>query len=106
MHLLENYRTRYGSYDNHHACGIMRAILVRSLTEDVTVFLPTIQVPVAMLWGQLDEATPFQGAQIMQQLLPRAQLVALATAHHDLMEECPEQVVKLVKQVLMVDHND
>lgn len=98
--ILEQYRTRYGSSDYRAAQGIMRAVLVRAVSEDVTSWLPEVQMPVLLIWGEQDSATPLVSAKLMQQLLSKARLVILKGVGHDLMAERPLEVIKLVKQNL------
>lgn len=98
--ILEIYRMRHGSIDYQMARGVMRAVLVRTLSEDVTAWLPEIRVPALLIWGREDSATPISGAQVMQRLLPQAQLKIIEKVGHDLLSACPDRVLELIKENL------
>jgi pimeloyl-ACP methyl ester carboxylesterase len=71
---LQLYKNSFGSQDYRNAHGIMRAILVKSVNEDLTKLLPLIAVPTLLLWGEDDMVTPVVLGKMMQQLIPNAWL--------------------------------
>lgn len=79
---LESYRKKTGSQDYRNASGVMRATLVKLVNEDLRDLLPAIDVPTLLLWGEKDIDTPLTSGQIMQQLIPHAQLVTFINAGH------------------------
>lgn len=80
--LVKRVKKNAGSADYRNASERMRAVMVRCIAEDLTKNLPQIGVPVLLIWGELDTATPLADGQKMERLIPDAGLVALAGAGH------------------------
>ena len=70
-----------GSSDYRQA-GELRATLVKVVNEDLQERMPKISQPALLVWGEQDTATPVSDGQIMQKLIPNAQLVVLSQAGH------------------------
>jgi pimeloyl-ACP methyl ester carboxylesterase len=79
---LESYRKKTGSQDYRNASGVMRATLVKLVNEDLRHLLPAVDAPTLLLWGENDTDTPLASGQIMQQLIPQAQLIIFTNAGH------------------------
>lgn len=79
---VENVKKKVGSTDYQNANGVMRAILVKVVNEDLRELLPHIQVPTLLIWGENDTATPIADGKLMVKLLPDAGLVILKNAGH------------------------
>jgi pimeloyl-ACP methyl ester carboxylesterase len=79
---LEALRYRYGSDDYRAASGVMRDILVRTLSEDYTDALAAVQCPVELVWGDDDSAAPLEVAEKVTSELPDAHLVVCHGAGH------------------------
>jgi pimeloyl-ACP methyl ester carboxylesterase len=60
---LERARMRYGSEDYRRAQGVMRQVLVRSLSESLEAQLAELRCPVHLVWGDDDTAAPLAGAE-------------------------------------------
>lgn len=80
--LLEKLKNNSGSEDYRNASPIMKQTLVKLIHEDVREFLPKIEVPTLLLWGENDEATPIEDAKLMEKLIPDAGLVCLKNGSH------------------------
>lgn len=80
--ILERFRKKSGSSDYQNASGIMRAVLVKVINEDLRHLLPGITAPTLLIWGERDEATPLSDARLMEGLIPDAGLVVLKNAGH------------------------
>jgi pimeloyl-ACP methyl ester carboxylesterase len=79
---LEWHTRRFGSRD-YLAAGPMRAVLVRTVSEDLTESTKAIACPVLLLWGSDDTETPPWIAHRYQQLLNgRATLAMLPHKDH------------------------
>jgi pimeloyl-ACP methyl ester carboxylesterase len=55
---MEAARQRYGSSDYRNSSGVMRDVLVASVNETYEDEVKMQSVPVALLWGELDDVTP------------------------------------------------
>jgi pimeloyl-ACP methyl ester carboxylesterase len=62
--------------------GPLRPTLVRVINEDLTPLLPLIQAPTLLVWGAQDRDVPVAAAQVMERLIPRAQLRVFEHAGH------------------------
>jgi pimeloyl-ACP methyl ester carboxylesterase len=71
-----------GSSDYKALSGIMRATMSRVVNEDLRGYLTNINVPVLLVWGDCDSATPLNDAKIMDSLLPDSGIVVLEGAGH------------------------
>lgn len=80
--MIEKARLRYGSTDYQNAPGILKAILVRVINEDLKCYLPGIKAPTLLIWGENDFETPLADGKLMEKLIPDAGLVILKHAGH------------------------
>ncbi len=88
-----------GSSDYRQA-GELRATLVKVVNEDLRERMPKISQPVLLIWGEQDTATPVSDGQIMQKLIPNAQLVVLPQAGHYAYLDQPALFLQTVDQFL------
>ena len=80
--LLESMRQRFGSKDYQNASPILRAILVKTVNEDLKHLLPQIKSPTLLVWGDEDTATPLTDAFVMEKLIPDSGLVRFPGVGH------------------------
>ncbi len=52
------------------------------INEDLKKYLPEINVPTLLIWGENDTATPISDAKIMEKLIPDAGLVTYKNSGH------------------------
>ncbi len=71
-----------GSADYKAASGAVRGSFVRVVNEDLRGYLPRIQAPTLLIWGDRDEDTPLADARLMERLIPDAGLVVFEGAGH------------------------
>ena len=71
-----------GSPDYKAASGTVRGSFVRVVNEDLREYLPRIQAPTLLIWGDRDEDTPLADGQLMERLIPDAGLVVFEGAGH------------------------
>lgn len=62
--------------------GPLRGTFVKLVNEDLTPLLSEITSPTLLVWGEDDHDTPVACARVMEQLIPRAELVILKHAGH------------------------
>ena len=79
---LEEFRLSHGSADYNSATPVMRQTLVKTVNEDLRELMPNMKMPVLLVWGENDDATPLSDAKIMESLMPEAGIVTLKGAGH------------------------
>ena len=79
---LEKFRRSHGSADYNSATPVMRQTLVKTVNEDLKDLMPNMKMPVLLVWGENDDATPLSDAKIMESLMPESGLVTLKGAGH------------------------
>ena len=81
--LFEQWRAHQGSADYKAASVRMKPIFSKVVNQDLKEFLPAIQAPVLLFWGEKDTATPLSDARLMQRLIPSdTRLVVIPGAGH------------------------
>ena len=80
--VVERLRRSGGSADYRAAHGVMRDVLVRTVSEDYRADLAQVAVPVHMVWGEADDAAPLAGARLAAALLPDVRLDVVPGAGH------------------------
>ena len=86
--LIDDWKSRQGSYDYRNATPIMRQCLVMAVNEDLTDLLPEIKQDTLLIWGDKDTATPISDAKIMGEKIPNSGLAVLkGTGHFSFLEQ-------------------
>lgn len=80
--LEEKMKKKLGSADYAGASNKMRAVMVRTVNEDLTYLLKEIDVPCLLVWGENDDATPLSDGKLMEKLIPDAGLVVMPDSGH------------------------
>ena len=81
--LFEQWRAHQGSADYKAASVRMKPIFSKVVNQDLKEFLPAIQAPVLLFWGEKDTATPLADAKIMEKMIPsETRLVVIPKAGH------------------------
>lgn len=94
--LLLKLKNFFGSEDYRNASPIMKETLVNLINEDLKVFLPNINVPTLLIWGELDTATPVSDGKIMEEMIPDAGLIRIKNCSHYVFLEEPVYVNKII----------
>lgn len=96
---------RFGSTDYKQA-GALRPILVKTVNDDLSLQLPSIQASTLMLWGDQDTETPPEIAYRMHSLIPKSQLLIFPGKGHYLYEDCGSHLCSfyIKKFLLESDH--
>lgn len=79
---IERMRAAKGSSDYANSSPRMRAIMSRSVNQDLTLRLKDIAAPTLLIWGENDTATPMRDAKLMEKLIPEAGLVSFPGCGH------------------------
>ena len=82
---------------------VQRALGTMLTAQDVTdSLLPTLKMPVLLLWGSEDQITPMEVAERMHKLIPQSELDVFAGCGHLAPEQCTTEmgpkVVEFVKR--------
>lgn len=89
---VEQMQKRRGSADYNSATPLMRATLVKVVNEDLEPYMPLVQCPTLLIWGDRDTATPIEDAKRMEELITDAGLVVCEGAGHFSFAEQPAKV--------------
>lgn len=98
--IIENMRRRRGSSDYASASPRMRAIMSRTVNEDLCGFMPSIKAPTLLIWGENDTATPIADARKMEKLIPDAGLVSFPGCGHYSFLDNPRQFAAVINSYL------
>jgi pimeloyl-ACP methyl ester carboxylesterase len=94
---------RNPSGDYARAAGIMRAVFVKVVNEDLAPLLPLISVPTLLMWGEKDSETPLADGQKMEKLIADAGLVVFAGAGHYPFLEQPAYFYRVLESFLGIN---
>ncbi|MDE3093536.1 MAG: alpha/beta fold hydrolase [Acidobacteriota bacterium] len=100
---MEAARQKYGSRDYREATGLLREIMVASVSEDYEHVLSLISVPVTLVWGADDHDISPEVARRIAQLLTRApdvRLEVLADTGHLVPRERPAALSAHVRRLV------
>lgn len=98
--LIDKMRGRAGSADYNAASPAMRAVMSRSVNQDLRPLMPLIKAPTLLIWGENDTATPLRDARIMERLIPDAGLVVYPGCGHYSFLDRPSQTTAVIKSFL------
>jgi len=62
--------------------GPLRETLINIVSEDLTEYLPHIQSPALLVWGDRDQDTPLESGRTMARLIPNGELMVMEGAGH------------------------
>lgn len=82
-----------GSMDYYLARGVMRDTFRLVIDEDLADDMRAVRVPVKLVWGAEDRATPIADGVRMAKLIPGAELEVVGGAGHGLPHERPDLIV-------------
>lgn len=103
--LLDRVKSFFGSEDYRDASPIMRETMVKLINEDVSMFLPNINVPTLLIWGENDTATPITDAELMEKMIPDSGLVKVKGCSHYVFLENPGFVNLVIENFLTGGNN-
>lgn len=97
------YIPKFASHD-YRMAGSMRAILVKTIHDDLTKDLHKIRCPTLLLWGDQDKQVPPQAAHHIHKNLKNSQLVVYPARGHDLFHDvgahlCAHHILQFLQSV-------
>jgi pimeloyl-ACP methyl ester carboxylesterase len=95
--LLAKARRKYGSADYLAAEGIMREVLVKTVTLDLAGLLPAIENESLLIWGSEDTATPVTDGRRMAELMQNACFEVINGAGHYSFLDAPVQFYTILE---------
>lgn len=82
---------------DYYKAGELSETFKKIIAEDLTSYLPKIEIPTLLVWGEDDKVIPLFYAKKMQQLIPNAKLIVLEGLSHKLPYESPQRFVESIK---------
>lgn len=101
--IIENMRSRRGSYDYVNCSPMMRKVMVKVVNSDLRSEMPKIKAPTLLIWGEEDTATPMRDAKIMHKLIPDSGIVTFPGAGHFSFVDNPYQSAAVVRRFIHTD---
>jgi pimeloyl-ACP methyl ester carboxylesterase len=83
--------------------AFLRAMTAAGFGPCIKTILPSLDIPMLLVWGRQDKMVPPQLASRFVGLNPKLELVELDDAGHCPQDECPEQVNQLLLEWLRVN---
>ena len=80
--IISNLRENAGSPDYKAATENMKKIFITVVNEDLKHYLPKINVPTLLIWGENDKDTPVKDAKVFEKLIPDCGLIIFKDAGH------------------------
>lgn len=97
----DRLRGRFGSADYRAAGPALRAILVKSVNEDLTAAARAVRCPTVLVYGADDRETPPEIGERLAGLVPGSQLVVLRGFDHwSVLTEGRHQIAHLLSEFL------
>lgn len=79
---MDRLQKKFGSADYSAASPLMRESMVKNVNTDLKDEMPAITIPVLLIWGDRDTATPLKDGQEMEKRMPGAGLAVIKGAGH------------------------
>lgn len=90
METAQGRRTFVEFFVNYHLPAV----------PELSVGLPQINCPTAVIWGDRDRYIPFETARQLSERIPGATLTRLTGGDHYIMEERPDEVTEALQELL------
>lgn len=103
---LDKVRGKSGSSDYRNSSPMMRAIMSKSIAQDLRHLMPAIKAPTLLIWGENDTATPLADAKLMERLIPDAGLVSFPGCGHYSFLDNPVQFRAVLRSFLSDEMNN
>ncbi len=104
--LIEKWRNKKGSADYNSSTPKMKAVMSKSVIEDLCHLMPRISAPTLLLWGEKDTATPLRDARRMEELIPDSAVVSFPAAGHYSFLDAPAQFAAVLRSFLKQPRRD
>ena len=83
---VESYRLKRSSPDYRAASPMMREVLKKTVSEDLTHLFMRVKSPTLLIWGRNDTATPLDDAHLMEKSIADSGLVVLEGGHYSFLD--------------------
>lgn len=90
----------FGIEDYYNASGTMKKVMQNIIEEELLGYLPKIQTPTLILWGDKDIQTPISDAIIIHQKIPVSHLHIFPGLPHALNIAAPFEVARFTSRFL------
>lgn len=97
---LNKMRAKAGSSDYAAASPVMRAVLSKTVNQDLRDRMPMIKADTLLIWGENDTATPISDARYMERHIPNAGLVSFPNCGHYSFLDNPVQFAAVLRSFL------
>lgn len=91
---------KLGSSDYQQLTGNMRETFVKTVTEFLDPFIPTIEHEILLLWGENDQSTPLDQAKRLDKALKQSALITINDAGHYAFLEKPSEFISIMRAYL------
>ena len=99
--LKETFSGSFGSSDYKATKGVMRAVLVKTVNEDLAPIAAQVTVPSILIYGSEDEEAPAQFGRIYNKLIKNSQFFELpGFDHYSILATGRHQVYNLIAKFL------
>ncbi|MCK9578311.1 alpha/beta hydrolase [bacterium] len=89
-----------GTYDYYRANPIMREIFKKIIIDDMSDLAETIKIPVLILWGEIDKATPIEDAFVLNEIINNSELKVINGSGHNPHRTHSEETAKIITNYL------
>jgi pimeloyl-ACP methyl ester carboxylesterase len=89
-----------GSSDYQQLTGVMRETFVKTVTEFLDPYIPTIEHEILLMWGENDPSTPLEQAYRMDKALKHSALITLSDTGHYAFLEKPAEFTSIMRAYL------
>ena len=103
---LDKVRGRSGSSDYRNSSPMMRAIMSKSIAQDLRHLMPDIKASTLLIWGEADTATPLADAKQMERLIAGSGLVTFPGCGHYSFLDNPGQFRAVLRSFLNDEMNN
>lgn len=102
-HYVREMINNSGSEDYRNSSYIMKGVLKNAVNEDLQPLLEKVKVPVLLVFGSKDEATPLWMGKIMLEKIPQSKLLVYDGASHFAYVERAAQFNEDIRKFLKED---
>lgn len=81
--------------------GLLKETFKKIVAEDLTPFLPQIQIPCLIIWGKNDKITPLEDANLLKERIKNSRLEILENVGHTPYLEAPEKLAEIIINFLI-----
>jgi pimeloyl-ACP methyl ester carboxylesterase len=84
--------------DYPYVSGIMKETYANVILDDLSHKLPFLKVPTVIIWGDKDDLTPKEDAELIHQKIRNSKLIFIPGAKHSIQLQFPELLVEKITE--------